>query len=1427
MEHKELVYYLENVGKDPSRLIFEDELTGLYNRRFLFNYFNSKITWDALENHPLSLIMMDVDHFKTINDTHGHDAGDQVLVWVAGLLREAAGDDNLPIRYAGDEFMILMPKAEKQEALRLGERLIQLIHDKPALLEEMDSEIALTLSIGVATAPSDAQDEKVLIQKADTALYYAKKTGRDRLANVGEIAPQNVFVKTVLHQLGQTKIAGRKEQLSRMAEALKRFGKRQSQFLVVEGAAGMGKSMFLDTIQRTLSRSKSILQIKVTGVPQELYRPYYLIGNIIIALLNLREDKGEGVLNEFTPEEKACLSPILPQLGKAEGVEQRDQKIYREGIFASLIKLFQGVIESRHTVLLIDDLHFSDEATLLLLRRLILRQGVPLFVCGAATDTGQASDRGPSDILRRFCAAYGPECGLQKLTLPPLTGADIVSHLEDIFPRVDLPESFGIELEGLTQGNPLFLSEMVRKLIMDGKISLAGHQWVVQPLEEGYLPRSLEEVVRQKISALDEESKELLNQISVFGDKVPVSALTGSAEKGEAQILEFVDNAVSQGLISSDFQVNDETIRFLSTRVLDITYGSIGEDLRQELHERVGNYQESLYERDLLPSAATLAYHFKRSTNQEKARSYEQIQTVRDHEVFSAEEAVQYTGESPLDARAKKLPLDPESLEHVPGILRGILLAVRNVKLYPPGSKSIIVANEQIKESIDKILDKSEFLTFFQIENALSVNGENIDVAEFKAAADGFIKFLGQLELKGLGFRRDLTIEELGVLMEAFGQIKRETIQKEFWQGFLSEKQLHHVELTQVQYTVQTEREGAGDGVGAKEGAASGEQDISSRLEAVEGRLDSEQAALLPEFTRSLLNAAKSIRLYPLKSRAIESAINQLMEALGRVLAVQYALTMGRVGDSLLVNGEKLDFAEFQLVAQSFLKFLDSLSLKSITFLGKITIEEMKAFIDALGHLPTSGVDSSFWARLSKEKKLEGILFDRRLYYEAKVFSGASDSGGFEARALQQEGKKATEEPDFIPEESAEIPSKEMPEEISDLLLKGDKKEISLFIQDLFRGYKRKAPKDRRKVIVRCVNLMTGLNIGLQNQLARILAGPLLSILSQEEEPSVLKVLADLLHRVATILLQFIDYPLATRTLLHLQGRHKAFLEAKSEQADVFGEIMVRPLEPETQQLLLEDFRSDDPLRRQNAAQLLGSLGNAAWPLLVDVIKNEEDLRVRQIAAALLGEQGPEPAKLLRRELGLQTTMGERLRILAVIDRVTQDLTAELTYAFSDESAKVREEAFRLAERLNNERVENLLLDFTGNEKIAVAVGAIKCLGRLKREGAQAMLLSLLKSAKKQERLIACCQSLGQIGDPASIEPLANILKPGMLDKFYFWRRKYGADLRASAAFALSQIDHPRVGEILAACVDDKDPRIRELARTMTPSDEGPPKKKP
>jgi len=1409
MDYNELLNHLQVVGKDPSRLIFEDELTGLYNRRFLHNYFQQNIPWNALEHNPLSLLMMDLDYFKRINDSYGHDVGDQALVWLANLLREASGDKYLPIRYAGDEFMILMPLSRKKTAVSLAEKVISLSHEKPMRLDDSGRTLGLTLSIGVACAPEDAKGDKTLIHKADTALYYAKKTGRDRLATVAEIVQQDVFVKTAMFQLERAAIAGRKTQLSAVAEALRKFSQRESQFLIAEGPPGMGKSMFLETVQRSLAQTKSILQVKAAGKPQELSRPYYLMAAILFELLKARKAKGPEILKGLSSEETGALSFILPQMSAAKRRQKQEDRTQRERIFYTLLQVTTKIMDGAPSVWFLDDLHFSDEATLFFIRQMMTRRQVPLFVCAAATELSKEAEEGQGDALGRFCAAYGQEIGLRKVALSPLAEADVIRHLQAIFPRISLPRDFGKALEQTTRGNPLFLNEIIRKLVTDGKISLSGQQWMVGPLEEGYLPGSLEEIVRQKIAALDEESRDFLDQASVFGGQVTLSMLTGSSDKSEAKILEFVDKAVSNGLISSEFQLNDETIQFLSRRVLDIAYGTIQKNTKQALHEKVGAYQESLFEKDLLPSAATLAYHFKRSANQEKARLYEQLQVTQNSAVFNAGEAVYYTGEGPVELKPKELPLDAQSVALLPNVFRTFLLAVRNTTLYPAGSRSIVVANEKAKDAIDKILERNDMLTVFQVERALLVNGKRVEIVEFKAFAASFLQLLYRLELKGVTLKRHLSMEELSALLEAFGRTKTETIGQGFWQRFIEEQKLTHVEMSQVHYAIRGEGE-------IPSLDSTGELPTSAAVqeEAVEAEPEKDTLSLIPEVIKGLLNAAKSIKLYPLKSRVTESAIQAAFKRLRRVLRREAHLTMARVEDSLFVNDQKATSSDLDLVGQIFLQFLDSLGLKSMTFLPNVTPEEMRVFIGAVGDSPSGVQDEEYWNRLSKEQGLKGILFDYR-FYEPRIGAGVSGSGAFEivgGRGTVKSQVRGEQPVLALDEESFDRLLQQMPKEVGDLLLEGEEKEITSIIKRLFHGYLKSNTQVRQKVIGHCEHLFEDLSTGLQNQLAKILAKPLLLVLSQERDPAVLRQLTSLLYRLSTLLVQFAEYPVASQVLLHLQRRYRRLLEANSDEAKMFEEILIKPLDPKVQELILQDFRSNESLRQQKAVLLLGSLGKVASPLLIEVVKGESDLRIRQLAASLLSQQGYEAAKSLKRVFMLESTAEERLQILDVIDCVTRDLKAELINALDDDNEQVRAKAFKLARRLNTDDMEKILLERADSMKGEVAADAIKCLGSLRPQAALEKIGSLMKTAKDRERLVACCQTLAKIGDPRGIDPLERMLSAR---SFFSRRSKYLSPIRVAAVVALSFFHDPRAAQILEQCTRDRDPQVRQIAASL------------
>lgn len=163
-------------------LAVTDGLTGLHNRRYLDTHLETLVERAHKRGRALSLLITDIDHFKAVNDTHGHDGGDAVLREFARRLRNQVRGMDLVCRYGGEEFVIVMPDTPALMAAEIAERLRLDIGDAPFALGEGDTEIAVTASLGVATLESGAgETAAALIKKADTALYEAKAGGRNRV----------------------------------------------------------------------------------------------------------------------------------------------------------------------------------------------------------------------------------------------------------------------------------------------------------------------------------------------------------------------------------------------------------------------------------------------------------------------------------------------------------------------------------------------------------------------------------------------------------------------------------------------------------------------------------------------------------------------------------------------------------------------------------------------------------------------------------------------------------------------------------------------------------------------------------------------------------------------------------------------------------------------------------------------------------------------------------------------------------------------------------------------------------------------------------------------------------------------------------------------------------------------------------------------
>ncbi|MCE7950994.1 MAG: diguanylate cyclase [Xanthomonadales bacterium PRO7] len=158
-----------------------DPLTGLFNRRYLEVSLERELQRSARRSQTLAVLMLDIDHFKRFNDSHGHEAGDALLAQFAEVLQRAARSEDIACRYGGEEFTVILLEADAATAQRRAETIRQATADMSVTYRQQQLP-HVTVSIGLAVYPRDAQTPAELLRRADAALYLAKKAGRNRVA---------------------------------------------------------------------------------------------------------------------------------------------------------------------------------------------------------------------------------------------------------------------------------------------------------------------------------------------------------------------------------------------------------------------------------------------------------------------------------------------------------------------------------------------------------------------------------------------------------------------------------------------------------------------------------------------------------------------------------------------------------------------------------------------------------------------------------------------------------------------------------------------------------------------------------------------------------------------------------------------------------------------------------------------------------------------------------------------------------------------------------------------------------------------------------------------------------------------------------------------------------------------------------------------
>jgi diguanylate cyclase (GGDEF)-like protein len=166
-----------------------DSLTNLFNRRYLDETLDRELARAARESYPVCVIMMDIDHFKKINDTHGHEAGDLILKALADALSTRNRRGDFTCRFGGEEFVVVMPNIAMDTAFQRAKDLRVILNSLKIPYGHFI--LTITISMGIACYPSNGEDRESVLRAADRAMYAAKKAGRDHILTYNQLEAQH------------------------------------------------------------------------------------------------------------------------------------------------------------------------------------------------------------------------------------------------------------------------------------------------------------------------------------------------------------------------------------------------------------------------------------------------------------------------------------------------------------------------------------------------------------------------------------------------------------------------------------------------------------------------------------------------------------------------------------------------------------------------------------------------------------------------------------------------------------------------------------------------------------------------------------------------------------------------------------------------------------------------------------------------------------------------------------------------------------------------------------------------------------------------------------------------------------------------------------------------------------------------------------
>lgn len=734
--------------------------------------------------------------------------------------------------------------------------------------------------------------------------------------------------------------------------------------------------------------------------------------------------------------------------------------------------------------------------------------------------------------------------------------------------------------------------------------------------------------------------------------------------------------------------------------------------------------------------------------------------------------------------------IDDETLKVIVEALRCLKITLSAIRMYPPGSVQITESLAKSYDLLSKAMEKYEDLTFSEVAGKILINGCEITVASSGAYWAFFGPLLADYGIKSLTLKRNLTKEELNILFENFTRKKQYMDEQGGLIKILSERGVKHIAIDERTYVEIGKEEAAYtqnimDIISKQKGRLSpivesllhlekrlgsvGTKEVASKMKKEE--IDKLLSTIDSETLMTLLETElpREIEASDIKRDIVESAPSERVLELVDLVLERYNEAKSKVEKG---ESDKIELLSLEQIINKIV----------ISTPGQLNIRKIKDKLKEKGldkEIRVYGVE-----REEVEEVKETVTETKRMTLDEQVYQIISG----DRTLILEEGVR-----EFIPSIIRELLSEKKSDEIDDVLSR------------LEENLKDENAANRFLVVETFKEIFSGIELSEKSDVIRKFENNLTKKVDKERNLQVYRELMNLNLERCCRLIKEGDYK-ESFDIINLTRKH--FLPEGNQPPQLRGaaeETLKGMVKSEMTQILLADLKSGIPDKQMEAMRLIALMDEFAVDILIDIIKNTEDLRVRRVGAVVLKDIGEKAFQRIEEELNMNTHPDSLRRLLEIVDIIGDGkLTEQLIACLRHPDKTVQRQTLLVLERI---KACDVLANLIDDKDEDIRKEAIRILGDLQYSNAVPKLINMIESEKKIDVQEAIIVALAKIG---SAEVVFHIMK-------IFKKRKYKKDkferLRAAACWSLGRLggDEPR--SMLEKLSSDKNYLVQNAAR--------------